>query len=89
MECSLAVGEATGIDFTIYPNPSSGSDINITLALDTTSASVVVYNILGSVVYTKTVSQNTFTIDPIVTSGSYIVSITTPNGTVNKSLIVQ
>lgn len=89
MECSLTVGETTGIDFTIYPNPSSGSDIHITLALDTTSASVVVYNILGSVVYTKTVSQNTFTIDPIVTSGSYIVSITTPNGTVNKSLIVQ
>ena len=89
MECSLGTQETSVVDFNIFPNPSTGSQINIALASDTASATVIVYNILGSVVYTKTVSTSTFSIDPIVTSGTYIVSITTPSGTVNKSLIVQ
>jgi len=89
MECSLGTQETSVVDFNIFPNPSTGSQINIALASDTASATVIVYNILGSVVYTKTVSTSTFSIDPIVTSGTYIVSITTPNGTANKSLIVQ
>ena len=89
MECSLGTQETSVIDFSIYPNPSTGSQINIALASDTALATVIVYNILGSVVYTKTVSKNTFSIDPIVTSGTYIVSITTPSGSANKSLIVQ
>ena len=89
MECSLGTQETSVVDFNIYPNPSTGSQINIALASDTASATVVVYDILGSVVYTKTSAQNTFTIQPILSSGTYIVSITTPSGTANKSLIVQ
>ena len=89
MQCSLGLDEITAIDFTIYPNPSSGNEVNITLSDNLNEAQVVIYNVLGSVVYKNTFSQSNFTIATDLSSGSYIVSIKTEEGTLNKSLVVE
>jgi thiol-disulfide isomerase/thioredoxin len=89
MQCSLGVNDALVADFSIFPNPSTGSQINIALGNNAAGADVTIYNVLGSVVYTNSFSQNTFAMHANLSSGSYIVSITTEAGTANKSVVVK
>lgn len=90
MPCTeLGTSDNLLVDFNVYPNPNPGSEINIALGNDVTSADVTIYNVLGSVVYTNSFSQNVITIDTNLSSGSYIISISTEAGTANKSLVVK
>lgn len=89
MQCSLGDNQALLVGFNVYPNPSTGNQIHIALGNSATRSEVVIYNVLGNVVYTNTFSQNTFTINANLSSGSFIISITTESGTANKSIIVR
>ncbi|WP_271855568.1 T9SS type A sorting domain-containing protein [Patiriisocius marinus] len=89
MQCSLGLDDIVTTDFTIYPNPSSGDEINVTLSENTSQAQVIIYNVLGNVVYSNSFLQRSFTMSTDLSTGSYIVSIKTESGTINKSLVVK
>lgn len=89
MSCSLGVGEVASVDFTIFPNPSLGDFINIKFSENINEAEVKIYNVLGSVVFSKVFGDENISINTDLTSGTYIVSVKTKNGTLNKSLVVK
>ena len=89
MECSLGVNEVSVFDFSLYPNPSSGNNINIVLGANVNQATVTIYNLLGSLVYSQDHNTNQIAISSDMAGGSYIVSIVTSQGTLNKSLVVK
>jgi len=91
MQCSaLAIEDTSTVSFSVFPNPSTSGLINIKLSNNVSgSSNVTIYNVLGSLVYTNTFSQNEFAIATNLSSGSYIISIATEAGVSNKSLIVK
>lgn len=89
MSCSLGIDTAALFDFSLYPNPVSNNTINLLLGANINSATVTIYNVLGSVVYAQQHNTNQITITADIVSGSYIVSVETLEGTLNKSLVVE
>ncbi len=76
----------------LYPNPTQGL-INLNLGLtQKETVSVVVYDVRGNKLYSKTLTGATVneTIDMTVHSaGVYIVSVTTSNGTIRKEFVLN
>ena len=77
------------LNFQIFPNPSDGSSFNLKLADDINTAEVIIYNILGKIVYSNRFDSNVITINTELASGTYIVNVTSEMGSIHKSLIVK
>ncbi len=76
MACSLGLGEASVLDFTMYPNPSNGSSLNIDLPVAMDDAKVTIYNTIGSVVFTASLSGQRSNIETNLSAGAYLVNVT-------------
>mgnify|MGYP005818806095 CR=1 FL=1 len=90
--CTVILGVdemAFDLGLQVYPNPNSGSEINIKLNNEVTSADVKIFTVLGSQVYSNRFASNIFLINAELASGSYLVSVTTDKGASTVSLIVE
>ncbi|WP_299334422.1 T9SS type A sorting domain-containing protein [uncultured Psychroserpens sp.] len=75
--------------FEISPNPAT-SKLNIKLVNSLNNANIVVYNVLGKKVYSKTLSAMTSSIDVSQwNSGVYLVRLSTDNQTITKRFVKQ
>lgn len=90
--CTVILGveeNAFDLGLQVFPNPNSGSQINIKLNNDITSADVKIFTVLGSQVYSNRFASNVFSINTSLASGSYLVAVTTDKGASTISLIVE
>lgn len=74
-ECSLGLGDTAVLDFTMFPNPSNGSLLNINLPVAMDDAIVTIYNTLGSVVFTTTLDAKRTAIETNLSAGAYLVNV--------------
>lgn len=73
----LGISEAKLLKFDMYPNPSA-DEVKIQLPSGTSSASVSMYDYVGRLVYTKTVTDVDNTIDVRdLSQGMYLLRVTT------------
>lgn len=77
----------TSDNFTVYPNPNNGT---FTLVLNTTEASeVVIYDGLGQLLSTQNVQPGVQQTITLISSGAYMISVTTTDGQrTSKRIIV-
>lgn len=89
LNCTLGINEQnTPVDFSIFPNPASGNELNINL-FNYSFAKVKISNILGKEVYATVLTLNLQKIQPNLSKGAYIISIQTDSGVSSKKLIVR
>jgi hypothetical protein len=80
--------EIDGVDVVVFPNPTSGV-FNITLPIDL-NATITVYNMVGSLIYSYNVIDSKTEIDMRKESnGIYFVRITTSNGSLIKRIVKE
>lgn len=89
MECSLGLGDSSVLNFTMYPNPSNGSVLNLDLPVALESAKVTIYNTLGSVVFTTTINGDRATLNTNLTAGAYLVNVSGENTSNTLMLTVK
>ena len=82
---SLSLEENSLSVFKLYPNPAK-NQFTIQFTTSLSLEKVTIYNTLGQEVLT---SKNTIVDTSTLTSGSYIVEITTNNGKASKNLIIE
>ncbi|HRI27081.1 MAG TPA: DUF5011 domain-containing protein, partial [Chitinophagales bacterium] len=76
-------------NITLYPNPSRGA-VNVTIANMDGKADVKVYNPAGQLLQTTNTQTGVLTLDlSQYAAGMYFVEVTTQQGTVTKSLVVE
>ncbi len=76
-------------NITLYPNPSRGT-VNVTIANMDGKADVKVFNPAGQVLKTTHTQTGVLTLDlSQYAAGMYFVEVTTQQGTVTKSLVVE
>ena len=84
--------ETSILDFNLYPNPNNGS-FNIVLNSDKDEFNVVVFNILGKVVYTELVhnyvKNSIKTIDIGFKKGTYIVNLQTNSSFIKIPMLIE
>ncbi len=91
MSCTILGIDNNTLDlsFQLFPNPNDGSSINLRLNNSTTKAELKIYNVLGKVVYSNSFESSSIQFNANLSSGTYIVTVTTETGSANKSLIVK
>jgi len=76
-------------NITLYPNPSRGA-VNVTIANMDGKADVKVYNPAGQLLQTTNTQTGVLTLDlSQYAAGMYFVEVTTQQGTVTKSVVVE
>lgn len=76
-------------DFTIYPNPASGS-VSILLNATVTFSEIVIVDVLGKIVQTKTIKNNQSDLDiSNLKSGIYFITINNEGMKTTKKLVVK
>lgn len=76
-------------DFTIYPNPASGS-VSILLNTTVTSSEIVIVDVLGKIVQTKTINSNQSDLDiSNLKSGIYFITINNEGMKTTKKLVIK
>ncbi|EGV42189.1 T9SS type A sorting domain-containing protein [Bizionia argentinensis JUB59] len=85
---TFSTGKTNVVAFSIYPNPASGS-INISSNLNQ-KTKLAVYNITGKLVLSNTISfgENRLNISSL-SSGVYLMRVSTPAKTITKKLIIK
>ena len=86
MACTLGLGEVSIIDFTMYPNPSNGSMLNLELPVAINEAEVTIYSTLGRVVFKTNLSSQLSTLETNLSAGAYLVNVTIEN--LSKTLML-
>lgn len=84
---SAGINNNIAANFNIYPNPVSGSVINIQTGISGEKL-VAVYDVLGKQVMNTTISDSELNISAL-NAGVYMVSVTQNKDTVTKKLVVQ
>ncbi len=71
----------------IYPNPTDGP-VNITFP-DYGKREIAIYDLSGHELYHTVATKSVLTINPQLQAGTYLIKITTDNGSITKRLIVK
>ena len=80
------------ISYQVFPNPTTGI-VNLLASFDeTTEATIAVYDLLGKVIYTKSI--NSISINQQLdlsgqSTGIYLLNITTEKGTITERLLIN
>ncbi len=84
---TLSVDQFNATNFSVYPNPSNTGFVNITT---TTNApvNVVVFDILGKEVISKTIQNNTLNVSNLK-AGIYILKLNQNEATITKKLVIE
>ncbi len=86
--CSLSMHEiVTELDFSIFPNPSNGQEISIENPTKSV-ADIIIYNILGNVIFNDKIDKTRGTINPKLNTGTYLISFKSTHGITTRKLIV-
>ena len=91
MDCSLSTDElGINFDFSIFPNPTNGSEITISLN-ENINAAISIFNILGEKVFTDILKTSNHKIYPNLNTGVYFVTVNNYIGTkkTTRKLIVN
>lgn len=92
MECQpiLSIENAVFLnEITMYPNPVKASQsLQISLP-ETIESSVVLFDILGKQMHIGNYNTSLISIPAEMTTGMYIVRVSTDKGTISKTLVVQ
>jgi hypothetical protein len=81
----LSTNEFESVSVTVFPNPVVNE---LSIQSQTVLESIEIYNILGQLVYEKSLSSSNERIDlSQLSSGQYIAKIATQEGTLNKKII--
>ena len=76
-------------EFTMYPNPVSGDFFKVTLKNSSAEALLTIYTILGQEVLTQAVEVSTNVDVSSLSSGVYVVKVTSEGKTSSKQLIIK
>ncbi len=80
------------ISYQVFPNPTTGK-VNLLASFDeTTEATIAVYDLLGKVIYTKTINSISLSEQLDLskqTAGVYLLNITTEKGTITERLLLS
>ena len=76
-------------NFTIYPNPVKGSNIQVVLNKNTSSSTIEIYSVLGTKVYENNFNESTFQVHQTLASGIYIMKVKTEEGEAVQRFIVN
>ncbi|KOS06854.1 hypothetical protein AM493_13070 [Flavobacterium akiainvivens] len=90
-QSTLSVNNPSAAQFSVYPNPATGSTFNVALA-GAEEITVTLYNQLGQAIAAQaTPAGDTFTITPQtqLTDGLYMVEITSGSKVYNSKIIVK
>ena len=82
-----AYPEKTEQNFSIYPNPSTG-EVTLTMPLSDEMCTLTVFDLSGKLIHASQAKSGS-SLNLLLPSGVYIVSLTSATGTMNKKLIVQ
>lgn len=84
---TLSVEQFNSVNFSVYPNPTNTGFVNITT---TTNApvNVVVFDILGKEVISKTIQNNTLNVSNLK-AGIYILKLNQNEATITKKLVIE
>ena len=87
LDATLSVNSFDTTNFSIFPNPTNTGFVNITT---TTNApvNVVVFDILGKEVISKTIHNNTLNVSNL-NAGIYILKLNQNEATVSKKLVIK
>jgi hypothetical protein len=84
---SLSLGDNLANDFNLFPNPVTNGIVNIN-SNGADAMQVQVYDVLGKMVKSETLSNNTLDVSNLNT-GLYIVKITQNQNSVTKKLVIR
>lgn len=88
-ECtSLNVEDVASLQFSLYPNPSNGNELNILLP-ETSKAQVTIYNMLGQQVFATSVETNNSLLQTSLKAGAYLVQVVSNGTTATQTLLVR
>ncbi|MGB5981509.1 MAG: T9SS type A sorting domain-containing protein [Nonlabens sp.] len=89
-DTTLSNQQIADLEFKIYPNPNSGTVLNISLANAQTASQAVFYTTLGQVSKRIELKGTTNQVNiSTLNSGIYLVKVTTGNESVTKKLIIE
>ncbi len=90
MACSLDVSDHQEELFSVYPNPvQSGELIALNIEHNFEKTSLEVYNILGGLVFKKTLNKSSSNVKIDLPKGTYLLSISREDNSLVKKLIVR
>ena len=72
----------------VYPNPSSGM-FTIEISSSTKQAELAIVDMSGAVLSRKVINSNLTSFDEVLSPGSYLIELSTENGTICRPLIVN
>jgi thiol-disulfide isomerase/thioredoxin len=90
MSCTiLAVNDNEHLSFSIYPNPSNGTNINLQLNSSSSNTEVKIYSMLGILVHTSVMITTETLIVANLSAGTYLVTVSNDEGMATSKLIVR
>lgn len=86
--------QANELNFSLYPNPATGSDLMLEAGHIDNTATIIIVSSIGQVIYSNTVKAAAGTINeriPVsqVAAGVYTVRVSSGNYIANKKLVIQ
>ena len=89
MECSiLGVTDTQNVEFTVVPSISNGQ--NISLVMESQVAKTIqVFDLTGREVHSLNVNANNMAFRLNVSSGTYLVKVTTETSSATKKIIIR
>jgi len=80
--------ENTGLEFNLYPNPSSG-EVNIQFETSSDGAIIQIHDVTGRLVFETATDASFYTLQLLEKSGLYAVTVKSPKGTARKMLVLE
>lgn len=88
--CTLGTDDIEAAEnFKVYPNPSDGTTINLSILSAFDTAEISIYNILGALMYSNSFDQQNITISTSLKSGTYFVTVKTNETNSVQQLVVK
>lgn len=81
--------QANDDDVALYPNPSRDGNFKISSKSITNGSVIQIYNVLGKLAFSKSVSDSDMQINTALPPGIYLLRIQGTQGLINKKIFVQ
>jgi thiol-disulfide isomerase/thioredoxin len=89
MECTiLGVTENQNVEFTVVPSISNGQNISLVME-NQVAKTIQVFDLTGREVYSLNVNANNMAFSLNVSSGTYLVKVTTETSSATKKIIIR